>query len=307
MSSWQAGTADSYFLIVNPRSGTTQRFARIAAELRKRDVSFSAAATTGPGDARLLAELARQANFRAVVCVGGDGTVNEVVNGLFAGGATDPGVPLGIIPRGTAQDFARGLGLPLDIGPAVERLVRGEEARVDVGRIRFGDGQVRLFVNVLGVGFDAEVAVRARDVRPAVASLPAHVYAFASTFAAYQNKEISIVLDGEESQDSRSRCLVIAANGPYYANGMRMAPDARMDDGLLDVVVIGDVDKLDLLWNLPRAFSGTHVEHSDVSVYRVRRLTLDSPEGGLVQADGEVVGELPAEVDLLPGALRVIR
>lgn len=299
-----------YFVIVNPRAGTgIGVFSRVDSRLRERGVSFHGAATTGPGDARALAELARGRDFRAIVCVGGDGTVNEVVNGLqTAEGEVDPDTVLGVIPRGTAQDFARGIGIPLAPSAAVDRLLAGNEARVDVGRIRFADGTVRLFVNVLGVGFDAEVAGRAREVRPAVASLPAHVIGFASALAVYKNKEISIGFDGQEASNYRARCNMVAvANGPYYANGMRLAPGASMYDGLLDVVVIGDIDKLNLLLNLPRFFSGTHVEHGEISVHRVGRLTIESPDGALVQADGDVVGQLPAEVDVLPAALRVIR
>ncbi|MBI4212920.1 MAG: diacylglycerol kinase family lipid kinase [Chloroflexi bacterium] len=298
-----------YFFIVNPRAGTgLNRFGTIAAHLRDRGLPYSAAVTTAPGDARTLAQLARSGDFRAIVSVGGDGTINEVVNGfLTPEGTVDPEAVLGIIPRGTAQDFARGLGLPLTPGPAVERLAFGEERRVDVGRIRFEDGSLRLFVNVAGVGFDAEVAGRAREVRAAMSSLPAHILGFASAFASYRNREISLVLDSEAAAARSSRCnLVVVANGPYYAAGMKLAPDALMDDGLLDVVVIGDIDKLELLLNLPRAFAGTHLAHGEVTVHRVRRLKIDSPEGARVQADGDVVGELPAEMDLLPGALRVI-
>jgi len=299
-----------FFYIVNPRAGTgIGQFPRVASRLRERGIPFFGAATTGPGDARMLSKLARSGGFRATVCIGGDGTVNEVVNGLLtADGTVDPEAIFGLIPRGTAQGIARGLGIPLNTRLAVDRLLEGHEARIDVGRIRFGDGTIRLFVNMLGVGFDAEVAGRSQEVRPAVASLPAHVFGFASALAAYRNKEVSLVLDGEAASAYSHRCnTVVVANGPYYATVMRLAPAAAMDDGLLDVVVIGDIDKLDLLLSLPRAFTGTHLEHGEVSVHRVRRLTLDSPEDALVQADGEVLGRLPAEVDVLPGALRVIR
>lgn len=298
-----------YFFIVNPRAGTGIRvFNGVSDRLRKLGVPFFGAATTGPGDATALAHMARTQDFHAVVAVGGDGTLNDVVNGLLTPeGNLDDRIPVALVPRGTAQDFARGLNLRLTLAAAVERLLAGHEIRLDVGRIRFEDGRVRLFVNVLGIGFDAEVAGRAREVRPAVASLPAHLLGFASTFAEFKSREISLVLDGEEQTATRSRChLVLVANGPYYASGMRLAPAARMDDGLLDVVVIGDVPKLDLLLNLPRAFTGTAGEHGGVSMHRARHLTLSSPDGALVQADGELVGSLPAEVDILPKALRFI-
>lgn len=297
------------FFIVNPRAGTGIRvFSAVASRLRALDVPHFAAVTTAAGDATKLAQLACREDFRAIVAVGGDGTINEVVNGLLrADGAVDDRLPIGVIPRGTAQGFARGLNVPLTPAAAVERLLAGREKRIDVGRIRFEDGSMRLFLNVLGVGFDAAVAQRAQEVRPAVASLPAHVLGFASALAAYRNSEISLVLDGEETPSFKARCnLVLAANGPYYATGMRLAPDARMDDGLLDVVIVGDIRKLDLLRNLPRLLAGSPVEHGEVTWRRARRIKLGSVEGALMQADGEVVGHLPAEVDLLPSALRLI-
>lgn len=297
------------FFIVNPRAGSGLRvFSAATARLRALGVPYFAAMTTATGDATKLAQLACRDDFRGIVAVGGDGTLNEVVSGLLRpDGSLDDRVAVGLIPRGTAQGFARGLNIPMTPVAAVDRIVAGNESRIDVGRIRFEDGSTRLFLNVLGVGFDAEVAGRASEVRPAVASLPAHVLGFASALAAYRNKEISLVIDGEETAAFRSRCnLVVVANGPYYATGMRLAPDARMDDGLLDVVIVGDIPKLDLLLNLPRLLSGSRVEHGEVTWQRASRIKLGSPEDALMQADGEVVGRLPAEVDVLTGALRMI-
>lgn len=300
----------SLFFIVNPRAGLgVVRFSTIARRLRERGVPFAAAATTGPGDATTLARLACGQGFRAIVCVGGDGTINEVVNGLATPkGEVDQRPIVGMIPTGTAQDFPRGVGIPLERGGAIDRLLEGQETRVDVGRIRFGDGRVRLFVNVLGVGFDAEVAERAQDVRRTMPSIPAHVVGFASTLAGYHNKSISICFDAREGGGTRFRCNMVAvANGPSYAGGMRLAPDAIMDDGLLDIVVVGDVDKIELLLNFPSVYTGKHVGHEKVAIHRAPCVWLESEEEALVQADGDVVGRLPAQVDVLPRALRLIR
>jgi diacylglycerol kinase (ATP) len=299
-----------YFFIVNPRAGLGIRgFSDLAGILRDRGIPYFAAATTGPGDARMLTQLARRGDFRTIVCHGGDGTLNELVNGLATPeGDIDRETVIGLIPSGTAQDFARGLDIPRVREVALERLLTGQEVAVDVGRIRFADGRRHFFVNVLGAGFDAEVAGRAQDVRGAITSIPAHVYGFASALAAYQNKTISLVLEDHAANPTHVRCnMVVAANGPSYAGVMRMAPSALLDDGLLDVVVIGDVDKLELLLNLPRVFAGTHLEHDKVAVYRSRAFSLESSADALVQADGDVVGRLPVHVDVLPRALRLIR
>jgi YegS/Rv2252/BmrU family lipid kinase len=298
-----------FFFIVNPRAGYGgRRFAAVSHRLRADGVPFFGAATLGPGDASVLARMSCGHDLRAIVCVGGDGTINEVVNGLSTpDGGIDPDAAIGVVPSGTAQDFARGMGIPTSRDAAVERLLHGKETRIDVGRIRFRDGRVHFFVNAIGMGFDAEVAGRAQDVRGAMSSIPAHLVGFASVFPGYQNKEIALTFDEGPNQPLRVRSsMVVVANGPSYSGVLRIAPKALPDDGLLDVVVIGDVDKLDLLVNLPRAFTGTHLEHAKVAVYRVPSVTLDSDDGVLVQADGEVVGLLPVHVDVLPQALRLL-
>ena len=299
-----------FFFIVNPRAGFgLRRFSTVAAELRARGIPFSAAATTGSGDAQTLARLACRNGFRAIVGMGGDGTINEIVNGLAgADGQIPPGAVIGVIPAGTAQDFARGLGIPLTPGAALRRLLDGQLSSIDVGRVRFPDGRVHLFANMLGAGFDAEVAGRAQQVRGAFSSIPAHVVGFATALAGYQNKGITLSLEGVDGGPTRVRSnLVVIANGPSYAGVMRLAPAASFDDGLLDVVVIGDVDPFELLVNLPRALTGSHLDHPKVTTHRVRAVSLDADEEALVQADGEVVGRLPVRVDLLPNALHVIR
>ena len=297
-----------FFFIVNPRAGPgLRRFSAIARQLRSAGIPFSSAATVNQGDAATLARLARDHSFRAIVCFGGDGTLNEIVNGLAApDGKIARGTALGIIPNGTATDFARGAGIPLSRDAAVERLLACKETDVDVGRIRFGDGRQHFFLNVLGAGFDAEVAERAHEVRGAISSIPAHVVGFASTLAGYHNMQVAISFgDGEPTRVRAS--MVIVANGPSYGGVFRLAPEAQLDDGLLDVVVVGDVDRVELLVNLPRVVAGTHLGHEKVEIYRVPSLSLDSDDGALVQADGEVVGQLPAQVDVLPNALRLIR
>jgi diacylglycerol kinase (ATP) len=298
------------FFIVNPRAGLgLRRFSGIAAKLRKAGIPFSSAATLGPGDAATLARLSRDQGFQAIVCVGGDGTLNEVVNGLAAAdGSIDRATAVGIIPSGTVTDFARGAHIPLSRDAALEQLLAGQETDVDVGRIRFGDGRIHFFVNVLGAGFDAEVAGRAHEVRGAITSIPAHVVGFASVLAVYRNKHLAISFGGQDGGPVRFLAnMVVAANGPSYGGVLRLAPAAQLDDGLLDVVVVGDVDRIELLVNLPRVFAGTHLGHEKVAIYQVPSLSLESDEDAMVQADGEVVGRLPAHVDVLPRALRLIR
>jgi diacylglycerol kinase family enzyme len=187
-----------FYFIINPNAGLGIRgFTPVATRLKELNVPYYAAATTGSGDARMLAHLARHGDFRAIVCHGGDGTMNEIVNGLATpDGNLDSIVSLGLIPSGTAQDIARGLDLPRARMAALDRLLDGKETTLDVGRIRFADGRLHFFVNNFGAGFDAEVAERAQDVRGAISSIPAHVFGFASTLAVYRNKTITLAIEG---------------------------------------------------------------------------------------------------------------
>jgi diacylglycerol kinase (ATP) len=302
--------AGPLFLIFNPRAGLgLGRVAAITAALRERGLTFSGAMTTQGGDARTLSRLACLGDFRAIVAVGGDGTTNEVVNGFASSsGEIDPRAVLGLIPSGTAQDFARGAGVPSERDAAIERLATGREALLDVGRIRFPDGRVHLFVNACGAGFDAVVAGRAADARAVFTSIPAHLIGFASTLADYRATQIHVTFDADDGRQAEFTCgQIVVANGPSYAGVLRLAPAASVEDGLLDVVVLGDVDRIDVLLNLPRALAGAELPSNKVAVYRARSLALASDRKTLVQADGEVIGHLPVEVDVLPGALRLIR
>lgn len=299
-----------YFFIVNPRAGAGRGFHAIADRLRTRGVPFAAAATTGKGDAFALAGLARGAGFRAIVCVGGDGTLNEIVNGCMTpDGDIYPGVVLGHVPSGTAQDFARSAGLPLARAAAVDFLLTGKPVPTDVGRIRFADGRVQLFVNAMGAGFDAEVADRAAEVRGAMASVPAHLVGLASALATYRPGQIQVTVERPGTTQRRLRAsMVVAANGPSYAGLLQLAPRAALDDGILHAVAFrDDLDHMDFLLGLPRALTAGRIEHEKVETHRAVSLTLDGEDRSLVQADGEVVGRLPARVDVLPRALQVIR
>ena len=298
------------FLIVNPRAGAGRGIHNITGHLRERGVPFTVAATTGRGDAAGLARLACRAGVRAIVCVGGDGTLNEIVNGcMTADGDIFPDVVLGHIPSGTAQDFARSAGLPLTRYAAVDFLLAGNPAPTDVGRIRFSDGRSQFFINAMGAGFDAEVADRAAEVRGAITSVPAHLVGLASALAAYRPGDIDVSLDRPGLPQRRLKAtMVVVANGPSYAGLLQLAPNASLDDGLLDAVAFRhDLDHMDFFLSLPRVLTAGRIEHEKVETHPVASVTLESEERCLVHADGEVVGRLPARVDVLPGALRVIR
>jgi diacylglycerol kinase (ATP) len=232
------------------------------------------------------------AGVDGVVAVGGDGLVNIALQ-VVAG--TD--VPLGVVPAGTGNDIGRALGLTLDDPvAAVDLVVRGATRVVDLGR-----ANGRWFAGVLGSGFDSMVNERANRMSwPSGRSR--YNLAILAELRTFRPVPYELVLDGEPW--ATEAMLVAVGNGSSYGGGMRVCPDARLDDGLLDVTVLGPISKPEFLRVFPTVYKGTHVRHPAVTVRRARRITLTSP-GVTAYADGERVSVLPVTCDAVPGGMHV--
>lgn len=295
-------------LIVNPTAGangTAKKWPQIQSLLKNIGLRFEYDITEASGHARELAGTAARNGYEMVVSVGGDGTINEVVNGLHDAGSTFD-VLLGIISTGTGSDYIRTLGLPATYREACQRLINPEKLKVDVGVIEYtSQGQTvkRVFVNFAGLGFAAEI-VKATTLKfKTLSAMPAYLLGLLTTLISYHNKNISLLIDGELI--SQKVCTVLMNNGKYSGGGMFAAPEADLSDGLLDVLIIGNLSKLDLLWSLPRLYRGTHLTHPKVTLKKARVIEIQSSEALSLQADGELLGELPARCYLLPGALTI--
>ncbi|MFA5366819.1 MAG: diacylglycerol kinase family protein [Dehalococcoidia bacterium] len=248
-------------VIVNPaaRGGRTARQWPAISELLKRnDVPFDCSFTEGPEHGIDLAKEAVNAGYETIVAVGGDGTVNEVVNGIVdkdgKGMAT-----LGIICTGTGRDCIRILNIPDDIGKACKLIADGNSADIDLGRAEFRDGgrkTRRYYINTAALGFASAVAARTRRFKSLGGTVP-FLIAFSTVFVSYKAKNVALDIDGQIRQE-RS-LLVTVNNGRYFGGGMKITPDADPRDGLLDIVTVKDVNKLRLLYNFPKLYKGhTH-------------------------------------------------
>ncbi|MGH9362263.1 MAG: diacylglycerol/lipid kinase family protein, partial [Thermoanaerobaculia bacterium] len=257
-------------------------------------------ATEGPGHAERLAREAVAEGCELMVAAGGDGTLNEVVNGLAPDFA---GVRLGLLPLGTGNDFARSIGVPADLDGALAVLAAGRTAAVDVGRVTAGDA--RWFVNVSAGGFSGlvdEKLDRAKKrawgplsyLRSAVEALP--------ELAPYHT---TIRLDGGETLEL-SAYSVVVANGRYVAGGIPVAPEARLDDGLFDLMVVPQASVPQLAVLLPLVLLGRHHASELVLFRRTAALEIRSVPPMWFNADGELLGEEPARFELLPRALQVV-
>jgi YegS/Rv2252/BmrU family lipid kinase len=282
-------------LLVNPHAAAGRGLKLLPAveqELDARRISFRVERTLGLEDGVERALRAVEAG-EAPVVVGGDGLVGAV-GGAMAGAEA----PLGIVPAGRGNDLARVLGIPSEPAEAVAVLAAGESRRIDVG-----EANGRRFLGIVSVGFDSECNRRANEVRIVRSNL-VYAYSLPRTLIGWKPARFTLTVGDERRR--LTGYSVSVANSSTFGGGMRIAPDAELDDGLLDVVTIGELGKLRFLGNLAKVFKGTHVEEDEVEVFRVPRLDLSASRPFPVYADGEHLTELPVSIRLLPRSLSVI-
>jgi YegS/Rv2252/BmrU family lipid kinase len=299
------------FVIVNPASGggkTGRRWTGLDARMRAEGGQYDVEFTREPGHAEHLARAAAMAGVRTLIVVGGDGTLNEVVNGLIADEAPIGEVVLGILPVGTGSDFARALGLPRDpLAAAIHLMRRAQPQPLDVGRIdclRGGQPATRYFANIAGLGFDGEVADHVNRAGKSGGTLVYQTMLFQHLIT-YRNKHARMTIDDRTIEGAMNS--IVVANARYFGGGMFVAPNARWDDGLFDVILLGDFGKLEVVANLPRLYRGTHLTHKKVTELRAREVKVEAKERMFLQAEGELVGEAPATFRIVPQALNVLR
>lgn len=302
------------FLVVNPRSAggwTGRHFERILRVVREAVGEVEWAFTRGVGGGAVLAGEAYRAGRRDVVAVGGDGTASEVVDGLAAaGGAADRELALGVLPNGTGGDLRRSLGLPDDLDAAARVLAGSDPVTVDVGRAEFagprGEPVVRHFVNVATCGVSAVVAAHVNRGPRLGSGRLTFFLASARSMLAWSDRRVRWRVDGgpwtEEPITAFSVC-----NGRFFGGGMKVAPGARIDDGLFDVVIWKGYGMVDLALQRRKLYDGRHVALPGTRVLRAREVEV-VPVGGapmMLDLDGEQPGFLPARFTVLHEALRV--
>jgi diacylglycerol kinase (ATP) len=246
-----------------------------------------------------LAQAAGEARDSLLVVVGGDGTVNEVVNGV-AGTEAE----IAILPAGTGEDFGATHGIPDRFDDAVRVVLAGDTRSIDVGRVEFAGGGNRFFANVGSAGMSGAVARRANAMTKVLGGRATFFYALTREFLAWQNTEVTVEIDGGVRREGPMHDVIVA-NGRFHGGGMKLAPDARQDDGLFDVVLIGDVDKLDFLTTAPKLYSGRYLSHPKVEPLRSATVVIDAAGPLPLEVDGEPIGTTPARFEIVPAALRL--
>jgi len=296
-------------VIVNPAAGagrTARKWPHILELIKNAGLRFEHVLTEAPGHAVELACDAVNKGFEHVISVGGDGTINEVVNGLYNGGDISE-IKLGIVSTGTGSDFIRTIGLPRNYVEMCRCLTNNRSLTIDLGIVEYTNGgstEKRVFVNFAGLGFDAEIVRRTTQQYKSLGSLGSYLMGLMSTLVSFRNRKVSMAVDGNKVE--KEICTVIMNNGRYGGGGMLTAPHADPADGQFDVLTIGNVSKADLLWSLPRIYRGTHLTHPKVAMVRAVEIEINSEQPTYIQADGELLGKLPAKFRVLPAALNIV-
>ncbi|MBX3283207.1 MAG: diacylglycerol kinase family lipid kinase [Acidobacteria bacterium] len=305
-------------VIVNPKSAagsTRETWAATASELRTHFGPYSAAFTKGPGDATLIAERAAREGRKSIIACGGDGTVNEVANGIIRSGAD---AELGILPSGTGGDFRRSVNIPNDPREAAKALREGVTKTIDAGKVTFVDNDnnevSRFFLNVSSVGLAASIIDRVKGTK-VFDWLPTKHLRGQANFAASTLREIADLApfilrvrfdEGEESNlQSVNFCV---ANARFFGGGMMIAPEAKLTDGLLDVVNIGAISAAKVVARGITLYRGTHLALDEVDHRLAKRIEISSFDPNVeirLETDGELPGRLPAVYESVPKALKV--
>ena len=293
--------------LVNPASengATGRRWPEIASQAAAAGLTGEAFLSERPGQLTELARAAADDGAAKLVVVGGDGSVNEVVNGV-AGRA---GVELAVVPRGTGWDFVRTYAIPRRLDEALRVAREGRMREIDIGRATFrswqGEERDTYFANIASAGMSGAIAKRANETSKALGGKISYFWATFAVFSRWQNCEVTVEV-GEETRRGRLHDVVVA-NGRYLGGGMMITPEAEPDDGVFDVLLIGDLSKRDLLLTLPKTYRGRHLPHPKAELLRGAEVRVDAERPLPVELDGEQPGTTPARFEVVPRALRLL-
>jgi len=300
--------------IVNPNAanGTAAKiWPALADKVRARVGEFTVLFTERMGHAMELARRAAADGADLVVSVGGDGTLNEVVNGLLKpdGMPVNPEAALAQICIGTGGDFRKTTGLPKEQEGALAWLAGEKTLPLDIGKLEMHDHQdrpvTRFFANIASLGIGGDIDDRVNRTTKLFGGFASFFWGSLVSMLRYKNKPVHLILDDEKDLGVRKVFSVAVANGRFFGGGMQVAPNADLRDGLFDIVIMGDLTMGEKLTEMPKIYKAGHLGHPKIEFYRGRKLTATSAETVLLDVDGEAPGKLPTTFTLLPAALRL--
>lgn len=302
------------YWVVNPRSAngaTGKVWPQLRGEASTAlgsDLSFGF--TERALDATRLAREALEKGFECIVAVGGDGTVNEVVNGFFRDGKViNPNAALAVMPRGTGGDFRKTFGWDTSIRGAIQRVTRGSAKPMDVGLLEYTghDGRMgqRYFANICSFGVSGAVDKAVNESSKVLGGRLSFVVGSMRALVAYRDKKVKISTDGGPEEEVLVTTLAVA-NGQYFGGGMRIAPQADPSDGIFDVTIWSGYGPSDFVLKSKAIYEGTHTRFAGTRTLRCKRISARSDQEVLLDVDGEQPGRLPCSMSVVPAALRVV-
>lgn len=300
-----------WFAIVNPASanGQTRKvWPKIYKRLVQYGIQLDYALTSYPGEATILTREALK-DYSQILVVGGDGTLNEVVNGFFANQTLiNPDASLAILSHGTGGDFLRSLSQKRGLTSFLDVLQRQHIVPIDCGVVQFqnpsGDLEYRYFLNVADVGLSGETVDRVNKRSKVLGGRLSFLLGSLMSVLSYQNKEMKCVLDGKVIVNGTTNSIIVA-NGRYFGGGMMVAPKAEMSDGLFDIIVLEDISKWRILRHLPKIYQGKHLDVPGVSFFQGKEVSIISNPAAYLDTDGEHPGYTPVHISLLPQCINL--
>ncbi len=301
-----------WLVIVNPNAGNgkgKKDWENISSLLKQQGLTSIVKFTERKGHAIEFTLTGISEGFRKIITVGGDGTLNEVVNGVFLNNickGTD--ISLALIPVGTGNDWGRMFGIPLDYEKAIRIIVENKRMFHDVGLVSYFDGsekKERYFINIAGLGFES-VVVRRTNIQKdkGRSGKLLYLYNLLMSLLSYKNTNADITVDGEKIK--ANVFSVNIGNGRYCGGGMRQTPNAIPDDGLLDVTIISGMGKFEIMRNLKILYDGTILSHPKINGYRCKNIKVSSGSLIYTEADGESLGHTPAEFNIIPASINIV-
>jgi YegS/Rv2252/BmrU family lipid kinase len=303
---------DKWLVIINPNAGSgagLRDSEKISRLLKNEGLSFEIRYTERKGHAIEYSLNGVNEGYRKIITVGGDGTLNEVVNGVFMNNVCSPvDVDLALIPVGTGNDWGKMFGIPLDHEKAVRIIGENKKMLHDIGLVKYSEGtekKERYFINIAGLGFESVVVKRTNHQKERGHGGKAiYFYNLLVTLFSYKNTKAEIEIDGKKIKADVFSMNI--GNGRYCGGGMRQTPDATPDDGLFDVTVIKNMGKLEIIRNLGILYDGTILSHPKIDGYKCKNIKISSHSVIYTEADGESLGHTPVEISIIPAGINII-
>ena len=300
-------------VIINPSCGNSngiKTWSKIKPLLIKEQIDFESIFTTKPKDATLFTLKNIKRGIRRILVVGGDGTLNEVTNGIMSQKhCPTENITLGIIPNGTGNDFARTMKIPSDIKSLVTIIKKRKQKLIDIGVVKYKNGtksENAFFINMLGFGFDVSVnKLVIRLSKKGYKGILTYLYSMVKTVISYKKRDMNIKVDGKTYSFPKTFSICIA-NGIFHGGGVRQAPNANPSDGIFHVSVIHTLKNISAFLNLPNFYSGKFIEKSFANEFTGKSFELLSENSVEIELDGEILENAPIKIDIIPSAINFL-